>query len=164
LNNDVNITTIAAGTGINGSGAYMLSDPRGIFVDIKFNLYVADCGNNRIQFYRPGNLNGTSLAGSKVPGTITLNCPTDIILDGDGYLFIVDNYNYRIVRSGLTGFQCLFGCTGTSTFGSTADQLNRPGSLSFDSNGNIYVADTYNNRIQKLLLATNSCGKYTKAL
>ncbi|CAF1071686.1 unnamed protein product [Adineta steineri] len=159
LNNDVNITTIAAGTGNNGSGSYMLSDPRGIFVDIKFNLYVADCGNNRIQFYRPGNLNGTSLAGSKVPGTITLNCPTDIILDGDGDLFIVDSYNYRIVRSGLTGFQCLFGCTGTSTstFGSAADQLNRPCSLSFDSDGNIYVADTYNNRIQKLLLATNSC-------
>ncbi|CAF4395719.1 unnamed protein product, partial [Adineta steineri] len=58
---------------------------------------------------------------------------------------------------GPTGFQCLFGCTATSTFGSTADQLNRPCSLSFDSDGNIYVADTYNNRIQKLLLATNSC-------
>jgi hypothetical protein len=44
--------------------------------------------------------------------------------------------------------------------GSAANQLSMPRHLSFDSYGNIFVVDGYNNRIQKFLLATNSCGKY----
>ena len=128
-----------------------------IFVDISFNLYVADCLNNRIQLFRPGQLNGTTIAGDGASQSITLSYPADIVLDADGYLFIVDFGNNRIVRLGPNGFQCIVGCTNTG--GSAADQLNGPYSLSFDSYGNLFVTDFYNNRIQKFLLATNSCGE-----
>ena len=132
-----------------------LIDPHGIYVDINFDLYVADSGNNRIQLFRSGDLNGITLAGNGAPGTITLRYPTAVVLDNDGYLFIVDSGNNRIVGSGLNGFRCLVGCSGTS--GSESNQLSWPKSMAFDSYGNMFVADTGNSRIQKFLLNSNSC-------
>ncbi len=156
--------TVAAGTGIYGSAANMLKNPVGIYVDIKFDLYVADCGNGRIQLFRSGQLNGTTIAGGDGSSTTTipLNCPTGIVLDADGYLFIVDQNNHRIVGSRSNDFRCLVGCSGS--LGSESNQLNYPRTLSFDSLGNIYVTDRDNNRIQKFLLATNSCSAYDYTL
>ncbi|CAF1293135.1 unnamed protein product [Adineta steineri] len=155
LNDNVLTSTIVAGNGTNGSTATMLTYPIGVFVDAKFNLYVADSGNNRIQMFPVGQLTGISLAGASVPGTITLNQPNGITLDGNGYLFIADCFNHRIIGSGPYGFRCLFGCT--TIAGSAPSQLYLPGTLRFDSYGNIYVADRYNYRVQKFMLASNSC-------
>jgi hypothetical protein len=157
LVNGSNTTTIVAGNGSSGSTSTMLHSPRGIFLDNSSNLYVADCGNNRIQLFLFGQLNATTVAKNQIAGTITLNCPTGIVLDGNGYFYITDYYNNRIVGSGPNGFRCIAGCTGGN--GTAADQLYYPRGLSFDSYGNIYVADGYNNRIQKFLLATNASGK-----
>jgi sugar lactone lactonase YvrE len=118
---------------------------------------VADYWNNRIQLFRTGQLNGSTIAGSGSSGTIALNNPTDVVLDFDGYLFITDSGNNRIVGSGPSGYYCIVGCTGSS--GTASNQLNHPQSLSFDNNGNLFVVDCVNNRIQKFFLATNSCGK-----
>lgn len=152
-----NSTTIIAGNGSNGSTSYMLNFARGIFVDAELNLYVADLVNNRIQLFTFGNLSGTSVAGNEAPGTIDLNWPTDVALDADGYLFIVEFYNFRIVGSSANGFRCIVGCTGIS--GSASDQLSRPWSFSFDSVGNLFVTDYDNSRIQKFSLVSNFCGK-----
>jgi tripartite motif-containing protein 71 len=158
LNNGTNTTLSVGGTGSMGSASNELRNPQGIFVDINFNLYVADCGNNRIQFFESGQSNAVTVAGNGATGTITLNNPTAVVLDANGYLFITDSRNNRIVRSGPNGFQCLLGCTGGSS--SASNQLNNPQSLSFDSYGNLFVVDTNNNRIQKFVLTTNSCGKH----
>jgi hypothetical protein len=158
LNDTTNTFLIVAGTGSTDIALNTLNNPRGIFVDINFDLYVADCGNNRIQLFHEGKLFGTTIAGNGSSNlTITLNCPTGIILDADKYLFIVDSGNHRIIRSGLNGFQCLLACSGSS--GSASNQLNGPWSLSFDSYGNIFVTDKGNSRIQKFLLSRNSNGK-----
>jgi hypothetical protein len=153
LNTRLNVWNTVAGTGSGGSTSIMLNNPRGIFVDIYLNLYVADSGNNRIQQFPSGQLNGTTVA----TGTITLNYPTSVILDANGYFFIVDCNNHRIIGSGPNGFQCIAACSGG---GPTSSQLNNPLTLSFDSYGNIFVTDQNNNRIQKFLLASNSCSKY----
>jgi hypothetical protein len=157
LNDGSNTVTIAAGTGVQGSQPDMLYYPNGIFVDMTFNLYVADWGNNRVQLFQPGQLNGTTLAGNGASGSIALSGPSGVVLDADENLFITDCGNTRIISSSPSGFQCLLGCSGGS--GSAANQLNHPYSLSFDSYGNLFVVDSNNNRIQKFLLATNSCGK-----
>ncbi len=102
-----------------------------------------------------GQLSGTTVAESAI--TIALNQPSGVVLDADNYLFIVDCGNNRIIGSGPNGFRCVAGCSGLS--GSSANQLYSPGMLSFDSYGNIFVTDRDNNRIQKFLLATSSCGK-----
>jgi hypothetical protein len=157
LNSDSNIAIIVAGNGTAASPSNMLSHPQGIFVDINLDLYVADYGNNRIQLFQSGQLNATTIAGSESPNTtITLSGPTGIVLDADGYLFIVENNKNRIIGSGPDGFRCIAGCSGN---GSASNQLSSPQTLSFDSYGNMFVTDWGNNRIQKFILLTNSSGK-----
>jgi DNA-binding beta-propeller fold protein YncE len=157
LYSNMNTTTIVAGNGSNGSASNQLSGPRGIFVDINLDLYVADFFNHRIQLFRSGQSNGTTIVGKGSSGSYALNQPHWVVLDGDGYLFIVDYGNHRIVAQGPTGFRCLVGCSGER--GSTASQLNFPLTMAFDSHGNIYVTDRDNDRIQKFILTINSCGK-----
>ena len=155
LGTDLNGTRVVAGTGSAGGGSYMLHNPRGIFVDTSFTLYVADPENHRIQKFAAGEVNGTTVAGRGGPGNISLKEPFDIIVDGNGYLFILDTGNNRIVGSGSDGFRCLAGCGGE---GSAFDQLWWPKSFSFDSYGNMLVVDTNNKRIQKFVVE-RSCGK-----
>jgi hypothetical protein len=157
FNDTANISTIIAGTGVAGNESDMLHTPKGIFVDTKLNLYVADYINDRIQLFKDGQLNATTVAGSGAPETITLSYPAAVMLDADEYMFIADSHNNRIIGSGPNGFRCLVGCSGVN--GSGSNQLNYPRSFSFDSYGNIFVVDESNYRIQKFFLATNSCGK-----
>jgi streptogramin lyase len=155
LNNNSNSTVVVAGNGTFGSLPNMLNVPNGIFVDQNFSLYVADSYNNRIQRFNQGQLNGTTVA----LGALTLSYPTGVILDGDGYLFIVDNGHSRIIGSGSTGFRCVVGCSGS---GNQSNQLNSPRSMAFDSYGNMFVVDTSNKRVQKFLLASNISGEFDK--
>ncbi|CAF1152441.1 unnamed protein product [Adineta steineri] len=154
--NDSLVTSnrIAAGAGKDGPASNQLHGPRGIFVDVNLDLYVADSLNDRVQLFQSGESNGITVAGSgSQKPTIILICPIAIILDAEKYSFIVDNNNHRIVGSGLNGFRCLFGCYGE---GSQSNQLNYPAGLSFDRSGNIFVPDTFNHRIQKFLLMKES--------
>ena len=151
---------IVAGVGCAASSSNGLNSPYGIFVDTNFDLYVADCNNNRIQLFPFSQLKGNTVAGSSTTTTtITLNCPTGIILDADKYLFIVDKNNNRIVRSNANGFRCIIGCYDS---GSASNLLSSPHSMAFDNNGNIYVIDLGNRRIQKFILLNNSDRKIMK--
>jgi hypothetical protein len=157
LYDNATASVMIAGTGSSGSAANQLNKPSGVFVDVNFNLYVGDCGNDRIQMFPSGESNAITIVGNGAPGTITLNCPNAITFDANGYLFISDTFNNRIIGSGPYGFRCLFGCT--TIAGSASNQLNWPGSFSFDTYGNLYVVDQLNYRIQKFILASNSCSK-----
>ncbi|CAF1409292.1 unnamed protein product, partial [Adineta steineri] len=59
----MNSNRVAAGTGIQGSDSNQLKNPLGIFVDMNFDLYVADCNNDRVQLFQSGKLNGITVAG-----------------------------------------------------------------------------------------------------
>ena len=92
--NDSNLTSIitVAGTGSKGSALNELSNPQEIFVDVNFDLYVADSNNNRVQLFLSGESNGIIVAGSNSPNpTIDLNFPSGIVLDAEKNLFIVDS-------------------------------------------------------------------------
>lgn len=154
--NPSSVPTIAAGAGCPGSNSNMLDSPHGIFVDINFDLYVADTGNSRIQLFQQGQFNGITKVGNGAPETITLFYPTEITLDADKYIFILDRADDRIIGEGPNGFRCLVGCLGR---GSASNQLHYPRSMAFDSYGNLFVTDTFNDRIQKFILLTNSCGR-----
>ncbi|CAF0782004.1 unnamed protein product [Adineta steineri] len=158
--NDTNKTfTTVVGGDSPGLLTYQLEKPHGIFVDINFNIYVADTENGRIQRFRPGQKNGTTVAGCGFPQSLTLNRPIDVILDADNNLFIVENDHSRIIRIGPGNFQHIL--AKKDSHEKLPDQLNHPYSIRFDSDGNIYVADTHNHRIQKFTLATNSCDSTT---
>jgi DNA-binding beta-propeller fold protein YncE len=152
---------VAAGTGIRGSASNQLEWPLGIFVDVNLDLYVADCDNDRVQLFSSGESYGITVAGRQsLNPTITLRCPSGIVLDAEKYLFIVDRKNGRIVGSGLNGFRCLIGCYGE---GSKSNQLSYPFSFSFDRSGNMFVADGRNHRIQKFSLIKESFGKLKRS-
>ena len=150
----VNTTTMVAGTGTNGSRSDMLTGPIGIFVTSTLLLYVADCGNDRVQLFRSGQRNATTVVGATI---FNLSCPSGIVLDGSGYLFITDSGNNRVIGSGPNGYRCISGCSRTGSSG--ANQLHNSRGLSFDRGGNIYVVDGFNARVQKFILASNSCGE-----
>ena len=152
-----NATTTVAGNSVCGASFTQLCGPYGIHVDSNLNLYVADCYIHRIQMFKSYQLAGTTVAGNGAPGTMVLSYPSGVTADGNGYLFIVDNGNHRVVGSGPNGFRCIVACSGQS--GSSPSQLNSPRSLAFDTDGNLFVADTSNNRIQKFLRVSNSCGE-----
>jgi hypothetical protein len=150
LNSIYEVLTILVGKGCAGADPYKLNSPYGIFVDTNFDLYIADCGNNRIQKFQSNQINGTTVAGNN-----SLSCPTGVVLDGDSNLFIIDSGNHRIVRSQSNGLECLVGCNGGS--GSEASQLSYPQNMAFDSYGNIYVTDRNNSRIQKFIVNNLCC-------
>lgn len=154
LNNLSYPIEIVSGTGISGSTMNMLNNPKGIFVDTNFDLYVADQSNHRIQLFPMDQTDGITVAGSEslIP-TISLRCPLAVILDANKYLFIADHDLRRIIGSGPYGFRCLIGCNGnTSSFYWR--------SISFDKLGNIFALETGSHRIQKFELLTNSCSKF----
>ena len=161
LNNTLSTPTRRAGNGTNGSATNQLNRPWGIFIDIDLNLYVADCGNNRIQRFRPNEDNGVTVAGQGMPSGLMLRCPTDVILDGRNHLYIADNRNHRIIRVIDGDYQCL---AGGCLFGNGAApyQLQQPYSLRLDSSGNLYVADENNRRIQKFELLSDCGRKFSK--
>jgi sugar lactone lactonase YvrE len=162
LNDISNEVQTVAGSGRSGSTMKQLDTPVGIFVNTDFNLYVADSGNNRVQFFKLGQLDGITVAGSEANGSIALISPTGVAFDADGYLFIVDCGNNRIVGSDQNGFRCVAGCP--SVNGGLSNQFNNPQSLSFDSYGNMFVTDYGHQRVQKFALLTSSCSKYNNYL
>ena len=162
--NDSEITSIfvpAAGTTYPGAEFTELNQPMGVFVDVNFDLYVADFRNDRVQLFPSGELNGITVAGSKSPNpTIDLIWPSHIVLDAEKHLFIVDMGTHRIVGSSVNGFRCLVGCYG---MGVKSNRLNYPNSLSFDRSGNMFVADRFNDRLQKFEYLENGFDESNKS-
>ena len=158
LSDPTNALSIVAGKGCSAAGSDGLARPWGIFVTLNLSLYVADCYNHRIQRFHSGQANAMTMAGNGAPGTINLAYPTDVVLDGNGYLFIVDRDSHGIFGSGPSGFRCVAGCTFGQ--GSASNQLAFPLSMSFDSDGNIWVADSENSRVQKFMLQNSTSGEY----
>ena len=136
----------------------MLSDPRGIFVDLNLSLYVADCGNHRIQFFRLGQRNGTTVMGNGSNESIVLQCPSSVILDSAGHLFVADSLLRRIIGWSPHGYTCIASCSNSPMLNSTL--LMNPNSLAFDTHGNLYVADESSHRIETFLIMNNDCGKF----
>ena len=157
LNNPSIALEIVAGTGCPGYLSHLLNIPQGIFVTTNSDLYVADSTNNRIQFFRFGETTAATVAGNGSSGTISLLYPSDVVLDADGYLFIVDQNQNRVVGSNQYGFRCLVGCSGSA--GARPDQFGSPFALSFDTDGNMFITDASNSRIQKFHLFSNYCSK-----
>jgi sugar lactone lactonase YvrE len=89
---------------------------------------------------------GTGVAGN---GLSQFNGPNTILVDLNGYMYIADEDNGRIMRWEPGAFigECIAGCSGTP--GAAANQLDHPGSIAFDSSGSMYVNDWGNNRVQK---------------
>ncbi|CAF1075166.1 unnamed protein product [Rotaria sp. Silwood1] len=123
-------------------------------------VYVADTWNNRIQKWSKNAQEGITVAGSSNGSygydAALLNNPVDIFVDTEtGVLYIADTYNRRIQRW-LPG--ALKGDTIVGGFDNDNPntQMMIPVALTFDSEGNLFVTDINNHRVQKFALIDNT--------
>jgi ribosomal protein S11 len=171
------ITTMAgSGTsgGFSGDGALAtaarLYSPTGVAVDGAGNVYVADTYNHRIRKVAAATGVITTIAGSGTYGGFSgdggmataaqLNSPSGVAVDGAGDVYVADTDNHRIRKvTAATGIITTIAGSGTYGFGgdggvATAAQMYYPSGVAVDGAGNVYVADTNNNRIRKVTAAT----------
>jgi sugar lactone lactonase YvrE len=169
------IQTVAGnGTaGFSGDGGLATSAtlhfPKGVFVDSSGNIFTADYFNARIREVAAatGNIqtvagNGTfGYSGDGGPATSAgFVGPTGVFVDSSGNLFIPDNSRIREVI-GATGIIQTVAGNGTYGFGgdggpATSAELYVPIGVCVDSFGNIFIADTNNNRIREVVAATGT--------
>jgi len=148
--------------GSYGSGDGQFYYPAGIVVDPSGNIYVVDEYNNRIQKF-DANGNFITKWGTYGSGDSQFYYPFGISLDSTGNVYVADAYNHRIQKFDSNG--TFLGWLGGDNIGGTGwhspgsgltaiansgdGQFNWASDVKIDSNGNIYVADEANNRIQK---------------
>ncbi len=169
------ITTVAGGgnganLGDNGlATAAALIYPRGIAVDSRGDLYIADSGNSRIRKVSATTGIITTVAGTGVRSfsgdgglatAANLSYPTGVAVDPAGNQYIADSENCRIRKvSAATGIITTVAGTGLRGFSgdngpATAANLSEVQAVALDSVGNIYIADWSNSRIRKVSATT----------
>ncbi|MEW6620094.1 MAG: 6-bladed beta-propeller, partial [bacterium] len=137
-----------------GKGAGEFMHPQGIGVTPAGDIYVVDTGNHRIQKLKD---NGTSITfvktiGSEGQSPDQFLLPRDIAIDfKKKYFLVCDSANQRISKFDLDGNPINSFSNGNSfgEWGTQSGMLWHSYGIDLDNDGNIYVADTYNHRIQK---------------
>ena len=174
------ITTVAGNHayGFSGDGGpatnAQLSYPQDVAADASGNLYIADSGNSRIRVVSGGAIetfagNGSgSYGGDGGPAAeAALNEPSGVAVDAAGDVLIADKYN-NVIRF-VDGAGTIHTIAGSGSYGFAGDgevattscpsgspptcipvDLASPSGISLDSSGNIYIADTNNNRIRSV--------------
>jgi uncharacterized protein (TIGR03437 family) len=138
----------------------LLASPIGLALDTAGNLYIADFGSNRIRIVAASNGYITTLS----TGSFNLSGPRGVAVDAAGNVYIADTGNGRILKvtpSGSITVTTKVAGTGVNGFSgdggpAASAQLSSPAGVAVDAAGNIYIADTNNNRIRRVSAATGN--------
>lgn len=135
------------------------SDPFGVAVAEDGTIYVSDAGeSNRIRkITREGVI--TTLAGANEgfadgPGSsASFNTPSGLAIDNDGNVYVADTGNNRIRKVTPQGEVTTIAGDGTAGYldgPAMQARFNGPIGVAVDERGNVFVADTYNDRIRMI--------------
>ena len=159
------VTTLAGSAGSFGSAdgtgsTARFNAPSGVAVDSTGNVYVADTFNSTIRQITPAGV-VTTLAGlagnsGSADGTgsaARFNNPSGVAVDSTGNIYVADTYNSTIRQITPAGVVTTIGGLagvedGLDGLGSAA-RFSSPSGVAVDSAGDVYVADSGNNRISK---------------
>ncbi|HEY2382022.1 MAG TPA: NHL repeat-containing protein [Terriglobia bacterium] len=155
----------AGGAGGDGGPALQaeVNEPAGVTVDSAGNVFIAETGSHRIRRINPAGVI-TTIAGNKTmgfsgdggPGTSAqLAFPAAVAVDAAGNVFIADSVNNRIRRVAPNGIITTVVGTGTIGFSgdggpATAAHITYPQAIAIDGSGDLFIADTNNQRIRKV--------------
>ncbi|MCK6685690.1 MAG: hypothetical protein L6R30_25095 [Thermoanaerobaculia bacterium] len=166
------IIETVAGTGkegFSGDGgpatAAAISHPDGLLVDASGNLLLSDRWNHRIRRIEAANGTISTIVGNGTAGysgdggpatAASLNYPGGLAFDAAANLFFAETANHT-VRKVAVGSGIISTAAGTGTSGfwgdggpATAAGLNQPYGAAFDTAGNFFIADTYNQRVRRV--------------
>jgi uncharacterized protein (TIGR03437 family) len=166
------VISTVAGNGLRGydgdggpATAARLNLPTALAIDRSGNLYICDWLNHRIRRVDAGTGVITTVAGNGKPGfggdggpatAAQLNGPNWVAADGTGNLYIADTYNHRIRRVGASDGK-ITTIAGTDQAGFSGDggpakeaMLNVPNVVIVDGLGDLFIADSGNQRIRKI--------------
>jgi len=145
-----------------GKGYYGFEFAHSVRVDKDDNIWTVDEGTNLVTKFspdgkvlmvlgrRPPAIDGPVVfpAGPNQPSQKYIFCrPTDVGWDPQGNIFVSDGYvNHRVVKYDKNGR--FLKQVGSERAGSETSQFNLPHGLAVDLQGNVYVADRTNNRMQ----------------
>jgi sugar lactone lactonase YvrE len=166
-----------AGNGLNApkQGAYFgdngpatraeLFYPSGVAVDDSGNVFVADVMNMRIRKISWKNRDITTVVGTGNQGyrgdggpakSAWLALPLALALDDSDNIYI-DDFGNNVIRKVTFATGKIYTVAGTRTAGFNGDglaatntQFNYPEGILLDANGDIYIADSQNQRIRKI--------------
>ena len=172
VNLSSDLITTVAGDGIAGNNgdngpatAAQLANPSGIAVDSAGDLFIADSGNNRVREVNHAglitNVAGVANLGDGGPATAAqLGYPRGVAMDSAGDLFFADSSNDRIREvNHATGLITTVAGNGIAGYSgdnglATAAELANPAGVAVDAAGNLFIADSNNQRIREVNHAT----------
>jgi sugar lactone lactonase YvrE len=143
-----------------GSAASFVT-PRGIAIDEKDNLYVADEGNSNIRKITPAGV-VTTLAGAAgqtgsadgAGPAARFAAPRSLTAAADGTVYVADTDNHLIRKISPQGVVVTLagkaGDSGNADGQGAAARFSEPRGIAVDAAGNVYVADTGNGAIRQI--------------
>jgi tripartite motif-containing protein 71 len=141
---------LAMSIGREGMDDGEFSSPTGIALDKDGNLYVADTDNHSLQkFDKTGTFLGRwGSEPSSQEGQFYY--PRGLAVGPDDVVYVADSGNNRVQKFDLEGnVQKAWGKFGFAWRGADMGKFDVPWGLATDQDGNVYVSDTSNARIQK---------------